>query len=75
VNLGGKECYEPDELPTALSRDLIPKTTFLALNFRLIIPTVLFRTANIQSFLISTIINLINIIVQCYLPENLLILN
>jgi hypothetical protein len=20
--LGGKECYEPDELPTALSRDI-----------------------------------------------------
>jgi len=22
MNLGGKECYEPDELPTALSRDI-----------------------------------------------------
>jgi len=22
VNLGDEECYEPDELPTALSRDL-----------------------------------------------------
>jgi hypothetical protein len=22
VNLGGKECYEPDELPAALSRDM-----------------------------------------------------
>ena len=22
VKLGGEECYEPDELPTALSRDL-----------------------------------------------------
>ena len=22
MKLGGKECYEPDELPTALSRDL-----------------------------------------------------
>jgi hypothetical protein len=27
VNLGGKECYEPDELPTALSRDLYYKDT------------------------------------------------
>jgi hypothetical protein len=27
VNLGGKECYEPDELPTALSRDLDSKDT------------------------------------------------
>ena len=27
MNLGGKECYEPDELPTALSRDLDPKDT------------------------------------------------
>jgi hypothetical protein len=23
MKLGGKECYEPDELPTALSRDFI----------------------------------------------------
>ena len=22
MNLGGKECYEPDEIPTALSRDI-----------------------------------------------------
>ena len=22
MKLGGKECYEPDELPTALSRDI-----------------------------------------------------
>ena len=22
MNLGGKECYEPDELPTALFRDV-----------------------------------------------------
>ena len=22
MNLGGEECYEPDELPTALSRDI-----------------------------------------------------
>ena len=22
MKLGGEECYEPDELPTALSRDL-----------------------------------------------------
>jgi len=30
VNLGGEECYEPDELPTALSRDICRKyTTFL----------------------------------------------
>lgn len=27
MNLGDKECYEPDELPTALSRDLDPKDT------------------------------------------------
>ena len=27
VNLGGKECYEPDELPTALSRDVDGKDT------------------------------------------------
>ncbi len=27
MNLGGKECYEPDELPTALSRDLDCKDT------------------------------------------------
>ena len=28
-NLGGKECYEPDELPTALSRDLDYKYTIV----------------------------------------------
>ena len=27
MNLGGKECYEPDELPTALSRDVDCKYT------------------------------------------------
>jgi len=27
VNLGDKECYEPDELPTALSRDFDYKHT------------------------------------------------
>ncbi len=33
---------------------LIPKTTYLAFNFRFIMPTKLFRNANIQSFLLST---------------------
>ena len=27
IKLGDKECYEPDELPTALSRDLDCKDT------------------------------------------------
>jgi len=27
MKLGGKECYEPDELPTALPRDLDGKDT------------------------------------------------
>jgi hypothetical protein len=27
MKLGGEECYEPDELPTALSRDLDCKDT------------------------------------------------
>jgi len=33
VNLGGKEFYEPDELPTALSRDVDGKDTTLFVSF------------------------------------------
>ena len=29
MKVGGEECYEPDELPTALSRDLDCKDTTL----------------------------------------------
>ena len=33
MNLGGKECYEPDELPTALSRDVDGKDATLFVSF------------------------------------------